>query len=762
MRISRFCLLTIIILGACQQLDQTEKLTDYVNPYIGTGGEGRIHPAARMPYGMVQLGPDTRKNNSGYHYNDSTILGFSHIHKSGGGCGDFLDIMFMPFIMKGPIPNQITDVKSSIYFSHDQEKIYPGYYSVKHEENGIFTELTATRRCGMHRYSYPANQPAHLLIDLEHGNDFACTIVPEDNYDTVTYSSIKLVDKHTIEGSKISTGWAKEQHVYFTANFSQSIDSMLVYSDNILLEDATDATGRNIKAVLVFDSPEKVMIKVGISSVSIANAKENLLAEIPHWDFNKIVEQCNQDWEKELSAFSIPGAPKEQKTIFFTALYNTLTYPMLYSDQNGEYRGPDHQVHKTSGKNNYSGVLGLWDTFRAANPLLFVLRPDISNDFIITLLDHYKIYGQLPIWTLAGNETFQMIGIHAMPVIADAYFKNIRDYNAQYALDAMTQSAMKDTIGYSMRQFVGLKNYKKFGYVPADLETEATARTLEYAYDDWCISEMARHTGNDSIYNYFRNRSQNYRNVFDTVTNFARGKFSDGKWRTPFDPFFSSHRKDDFCEGNAWQWTFFVPHDVKGLGELMGGKDSLEKKLDRLFSERSVITGEDASGDITGLIGQYAHGNEPSHHIPFIYSYTNNPWKTEDVVRLIMNTQYDTSPTGISGNEDTGQMSAWYVWNAMGFYPFMHGNGIYVIGSPSFEEIILQHPSGTLTVEARGMTDKNRYIREILLNEKPYQKSYFNHNDLFSANTRITFIMGSEANKDRGKWENAIPPSVSD
>jgi len=762
MRLLFTILVSAIVFCGCNDSNKIKKQTAYVNAYIGTGGEGRIHPAVRMPYGMVQLGPDTRKNNSGYHYSDSTILGYSHVHKSGGGCGDFLDILFMPFERSNKTTPDFKNLETNTIFSHEQEFIHPGYYAVRHQKNDIFTELTATRRCGMHRYSFRGNGQPSLLIDLEHGNDGACTIVSEDNYDTVVLASINMPDRNTIEGYKISSGWAEEQHVYFSTMFSQPIKNIYIYADGKLLKDVASAAGQDIKAVLDFGSQEELIVKTGISSVSISNAKQNLAMEIPHWNFDTVSLLCNKEWEEELSAFKINGGTSEQKEMFFTALYNTLTYPMLYSDQNGDFRGPDHQIHKTSGGNNYSGVLGLWDTFRAANPLLMVLRPDITNDLIISLLDHYKIYGQLPIWTLAGNETFQMIGLHSMPIIADEYYKGIRDFDANYALKAMITSAMKDTIGYSMRQFVGLKNYLKYGYVPADLETEATARTLEYAYDDWCISEMATQLGAKTDQEYFLNRASNYQNVIDTASGFARGKLSDGSWRTPFDPFYSSHRTDDFCEGNAWQWTFFVPHDVKGLGQLLGGVDALEQKLDLLFSQGSEISGKNASGDITGLIGQYAHGNEPSHHIPFMYSYTKSPWKTEEIVRQIMNEQYNTSPEGISGNDDTGQMSAWYVWNAMGLYPFMHGNGVYVIGSPLFEKIELNHPGGLLEIKALNISEDQRYIQEVLLNGTPYEKAYIEHKDLFSVNTKLTFVMGKNVNKHRGNQMDFVPPSMSD
>ena len=415
--------------------------------------------------------------------------------------------------------------------------------------------------------------------------------------------------------------------------------------------------------------------------------------------------------------------------------------PCLYSDVDGRFRGPDHQVHPSLRFPYYAGVVGFWDTFRAACPLITILRPDVANDYVRTCLAHFDIFGQLPIWTLAGGETFQMIGLHSLPFIADCYCKGIRNYDTSKALNAMVTSASKDTCGFSMRYFVGLKNYKKYGYVPADLEMESVARTLEYSYDDWCIAQMAKQMGSDSIYRVFNLRSGNYKNVFDRSTGFMRGRFADGSWRTPFNPFESNHRRDDYCEGNAWQWTFFVPHDVTGLARMMGGNKQLEARLDSLFTANSKISGENASGDISGLIGQYAHGNEPSHHVAYLYDYIGQPSKTQYYVREIMDKLYNNSPEGICGNDDTGQMSAWYVFSAMGFYPVRHGTGEYMVGTPMFKHLELKHEKGQLVIDAPEVSSTNRYIKSIRLNGRKLNRYYLLHNELFSGNVRLQFEM---------------------
>jgi len=517
----------------------------------------------------------------------------------------------------------------------------------------------------------------------------------------------------------------------------------------------------HIRANFDFDTEgdSTVFVKVGISPVSTANAWQNLKSEIPGWDFQQVVDQNKQEWRELLSRFRIEGGKEKEKTQFYTGLYNVLMYPMLYMDTNGEYRGPDHKIYEAKGYANYSGYIGTWDVFRAANPLLTLIEPKVANDYIKTLYDHYKVSGLLPVWVVAGEEVLSMQGFHSVPMIADAYFKGIRDYDIKKVYEAVKNTAMKDTFGFDMRRFIGLKDYKKFNYVPANLEFESVAKTLEYAYDDWTVAQLARMTGNRTDYEFFLKRSMNYKNVFDKKTNFMRGRMDDGSWRTPFDPFYSFHRTDDYMEGNAWQWTFFVPQDPIGLSALFGGKEAMASKLDSLFMVNPTKQYSNSSGDISGLIGQYAHGNEVSQHIPYLFNYLGKSWKTQQKVRLILNSQYDITPQGYCGNEDTGQMSAWYIFSAMGFYPVNHGTGEYIIGSPLFDRIEFRHGfGGTLTVLAKNNSDKNVYVQSLKINGKPSTKNWLQHNDIFKkGNTTVEFEMGEKPNYNWGTDEKDCP-----
>jgi len=718
-------------------------VTGYVNPFIGSGGNGNIIPVACVPFGMVQAGVDTRMENSGYLYSDTRILGISHVHKSGGGCGDFLDILFQPVpvsILKN-IPGEYPSTGFSSSFSHQDEQFSPGKYSVRLSEFRTDLSITATSRCAFHRYKFPEKGLNKVVIDLKYGSKGACTIVAEESYDTVKISHLERLDEFTVAGSRISNGWSPEQHVYFCARFSKPIKNINFYKANILCDEKKRLSGTDVKAILEFETDEPLLVKIGLSPVDVEGARKNLEAEIPGWNFDEIAGNALNEWDKNLRKFAIQDSDEQKKELFYSFVYNTIVYPMLYSDVDGRFRGPDHKIHPSVGFPYYAGVMGLWDTFRAACPLIMLLRPDVANDYVRTCLAHFDIFGQLPIWTLAGGETFQMIGLHSLPLIADCYSKGIRDYDTSKALDAMVTSANKDTCGFSMRYFVGLKNYKKYGYVPADLEMESVARTLEYSYDDWTIAQMAKQMGKKHIFETFIKRSKNYKNVYDPASGFMRGRMADGSWRTPFDPFESNHRRDDYCEGNAWQWTFFVPHDVAGLAKLMGGDVQLQSRLDGLFTSDSNIAGKNVSGDISGLIGQYAHGNEPSHHVAYLYDYVGQPWKTQKYVRQIMDTLYKNSPDGICGNDDTGQMSAWYVWSAMGFYPVRHGTGEYMIGTPLFKHLELAHAKGKLVILAPEVSSTNKYIKHIRLNGKELNRFYLSHNELFSGNNILEFEM---------------------
>lgn len=748
-KIISLLLISALIWFSCSS---KEDYTKYVNQKIGSGKHGKITPAVVVPFGMLQCGPNTREGDVGYNYYDKWIKGFSLVNKRGSGCSDLHDILFVP------VSGDQWDTIHKVYpregfpleFSHDNEIAKPGYYQVKFED--ITTEITATPHCALQRYTYARPGENHMAIDLKHGALGACTIVEEDSYDTVYHSKIRIIDDHTIEGYRISVGWTKEQHVYFHAEFSKPFIFTEGFCNRNECNPDSEIAGTDIRAILTFDLDEGEMlqVKAGISSASCAGARKNLDAEIPDWDFEKIKNEAGTLWNKELARFRIKTKDPLKKELFYTCVYNVSVYPMQYSDIDGNFRGPDHKIHNVTDFRYFGGVIGLWDTFRASIPLLTLVRPDIMSEYYKTFLGHYKYFGELPVYVLAGEETFCMIGVHSIPVLADWYMKGLKNYNAEEAYDAMKVSLMRDTIGFTMRYFQGFLNYKKLGYVPADLEAEATARTLEYAYDDWCMAQMAKAMGKDEDYKYFSERALNYRNVFDKNAGFMNGRFVNGEFRPGLDPFHSRHRRDDFCEGNAWQWTFFVPHDIAGLGELLGGKDALITKLDSLFAVKSTLAGEQASGDITGLIGQYAHGNEPSHHIAYMYNYLGQPWKTQKFVNQILTTLYDNTENGICGDEDTGQMSAWYVFSSMGLYPMNPPSQRYDIGSPLFDEVSMTLGNGeTFTVKTRNLSNKNIYIQSAKLNGKSLNEPYITYNDIIKG-AKLEFIMGDQPNKNWG------------
>jgi len=736
----------------------------FVCPMMGTGDDGRVVPVAAAPFGMVQLGPDTHFTASGYHYSHTKIYGFSHTHKSGGGGTDFQDIMFFPVsnIQWRQCTNYPEQVSSP--FSHLQEDVEPGYYHVKLLDTDIDVALSATSRCGMHRYSYPEATPQQLIIDLKHGCQHSTTIFADEDFDTVKIARLEIVDDHTVRGYRISNGWAPEQHVYFHAEFSKPILSCRLFEDRLFRENARELTGTDVRALLEFAQDGQPLIAcVGISPVSMEGASRNLKAEIAGSDFDAVRIATRAEWNKALSAIVVHDSKMQQKEVFYTCLYYAMLYPMLYSDVDGQYRSSDSQIYQGDFR-YFAGVLGLWDTFRAQNPLITILRPDVSNDLMKTMLEHYRHCGQLPLWTLAGVENMCMIGYHSMPVIADAYHKNIRDYDVQALYDAMKMSANRDTIGFFLKAYRGAMLYKQYEYVPCDLEVTAASKTLEYCYDDWCIAQMAKMLGQKEDYDNYIRRAGWYRNLFDDRINFMRGKMSDGSWRTPFDPFHSNHYRpdDDFCEGTSWQWTFFVPHDGKNLINLMGGKEAFIEKLDSLFIISSEIHGDNPAPDITGMIGQYAHGNEPGHHTLYMYNYAGQPWKGQKLLSDVMYTLYDTTPEGICGNDDTGQMSAWFVFSAMGFYPVTHGSGIYFIGTPLFREMKLKHPNGTLTIQAPKVSHDNCYIQSVKLNGKPYTKNWLRHDELFGGDATLLFTMDAKPNTNWGSAVEALPLSMCD
>ena len=632
-----------------------------VNPFIGTGGHGHTYPGATAPHGMVQLSPDTRLEGwdgcGGYHYDDKYIYGFSHTHLSGTGIPDYCDILVMPSAGT-PSPDNKQFGSS---FSHANEKASAGYYSVLLDKGNIQTEFTTTDRVGFHYYTFSAPNDHSIILDLKHR-------------DEVLESSLKMEDDHTVSGMRRSRSWAQNQYVFFVMSFSKPIKNYGIWlNDSVSIPNKENVYfGKNIKAFFKFDlsADKNVYVKVALSTVSIEGAKKNMAAELPGWDFEKTKAAVEQKWNAELSKIEVKG-DEEKKKIFYTALYHTAVVPNVNMDVDGSYRGMDNTIHHAEGFTYYS-VFSLWDTYRAAHPLYTIIDSKRTLDYIKTFLAQYKDGGRLPVWELASNETECMIGYHSIPVIVDAYAKGIRDFDTGLALEAMLHSANMDHFG--------LGAYKSKGLIESTDEQESVSRTLEYAYDDWCIAKFAQAIGNEKVYNEFIKRAQYYKNVLDPKTGFMRPR-KNGDWLSPFDP---REVNNNYTEANAWQYSFYMPQDIMGYIKMIGGRDVLEKKLDQLFSTTSQTTGREQS-DITGLIGQYAHGNEPSHHIAYLYNYTNSPWKTQEKVHRIMTEFYKNSPDGLIGNEDCGQMSAWYVLNAMGIYQVTPGTVTYDIGIPIFK-----------------------------------------------------------------------------
>ncbi len=695
MRLIIFLCLLILPLPVSAQRD----LTRYVNPFIGTAGHGHTFPGAIVPFGMVQLSPDTRLTGwdgcSGYHYSDSIIYGFSHTHLSGTGISDYGDILLLP-TLKNP---------RSVSFQHRNETAAPGYYSVKLDDDDIFVELTATARVGLHRYTFPRTENAKVIIDLAHR-------------DKVIDSDLRVTSPTTIVGWRRSQAWAKDQIVYFAAEFSQPFTNH-------------GTTGRDLQTAFRFDtrSGAPLLVKVGISAVDVDGALRNLHAELNHWNFDKVRADAAAAWNAELNKIQIAGGTDAQLTNFYTAIYHAMTAPNLFMDVDGRYRGRDFKIHKADGFSNYT-VFSLWDTFRAAHPLYNIIDQKHTRDFIRTFLVQYEQGGRLPVWELAANETDTMIGYHAVSVIADAAAKGIGGFDLNKAFEAMKHSA-------EFRKHGGLGAYIDHGFISMEDERESVSKVLEYAYDDWCIAEVARMLGKTADYERYNARAQSYKNLFDSASGFMRPR-SNGNWIEPFDP---REVTFGFTEANSWQYSFFAPHDVSGLIELMGGRRRFAEKLDQLFAAESRTTGRDQV-DITGLIGQYAHGNEPSHHMAYLYNYVGQPWKTQARVRQIMDQFYKPDPDGLIGNEDCGQMSAWYVLSAAGFYPVTPGSTVYAIGSPLFPEVRFNLENGkSFVVRGVGVSERNVYIQSATLNGKPYTKSFMQHRDLM-AGGQLVFQMG--------------------
>ena len=727
-------LIAMLLIEACSK-PHPKMPFDYINPFIGTGGHGHTYPGATVPFGMVQLSPDTRKDSwdgcSGYHYSDSVICGFSHTHLSGTGVGDYGDVRFMPMVgnvKTEPGTAQHPDSGYASRFTHDMEMAKAGYYAVHLQDYDVFVGLTATEHAGFHKYLFPKTDQAHIIVDLKE------SVISEK----IINSEIKIVNDHAVSGLRRTDGWADDQYVYFYAEFSQPFTSYGIITNGVDKPGAKSAKGENLKAYFDFltHSREIIYVKVGISAVDVKGAKNNLLTEIPSWNFDSVKLIAQKKWTKQLDKVRVGGGTEEQKEIFYTALYHTMLAPNLYSDVDGRYRGHDLKKHKGKNFNMYT-VFSLWDTFRTLHPLFNIIERERTNDFILSMLDMYKYDRLLPVWELAANETNCMIGYHAVPVILDAYVKGITEFDADYALFAMQASAKAD-------QF-GLKELRKKGYIPADKEGSSVSKTLEYAYDDWCIAEMARLLKNDEVYKEFTQRAQYYKNIYDKESGFFRGK-SNGCFVTPFNP---AEVNFMLTEANTWQYNFFVPQDINTHIEMLGGDDEYDKKLDQLFTSNAELTGRHQS-DITGMIGQYAHGNEPSHHMAYLYNYIGKPWKTQKLLRQIMNELYTNQPDGLSGNEDCGQMSAWYVMSAMGFYPVTPGSDIYVIGTPLFDTLTINLENGnTFEVRAKNISESNIYIHSVIYNGEPWSKSFITHDMIMNGGV-LEFKMGKDPKKSWG------------
>ena len=681
--------------------------TQYVNPFIGTGGHGHVFLGANVPFGNIQAGPTQKKQGwdwcSGYHYSDSTVIGFGQMHLSGTGIGDLGDVSLLP--MTNPSQREVK-------FSHKAEYVRPGYYSVM-LASGIRVELTATQRVAFHRYSFPADATkGYIALNLAQGI----------GWDKMTSCKFKQESDKTITGFRMSEGWAKDQRVYFVAEFSEPVQ---------LEENERDTIG----IFSVASTSQPLLVKVGISAVSVENARENLQQELPGWNFSSVVSKANADWNRELSKIAIKTQDERAKRIFYTALYHTMIAPSVFSDVNGEYRGADGKTHK--GDFTDYTTFSLWDTYRAAFPLMTLIQPEMQRDLAETMLHIFKQQGKLPVWHLMGNETDCMVGNPGIPVLVDIALKGF-NVDKKAVFEAVKASAMRDERGMGL--------LKKYGYIPCDLdpEKETVAKGLEYALADACIAKLAKQLGKTEDYKYFYKRSQSYRDFyFDKQTKFMRGVTSDHKFREPFDPFSTVHRQDDYTEGNAWQYVWLVPHDVHGLVAAFGGEKPFVSKLDSLFIVNGDM-GAEASPDITGLIGQYAHGNEPSHHILYMYNYVGQPWKGADKIRYVLANLYHDDFDGLSGNEDVGQMSAWYILSSVGFYQVDPAGGRYVFGSPLFDEATLNVGNGkTFRVVAHNNSSENKYIQSAKLNGKPYTRSYIDFKDIVRGGT-LEFVMGNK------------------
>lgn len=728
MKILTLAAIAFAALASCTSIQKDAgppDFTRYVNPFIGTDGPGNVYPGVSMPFGMVQLSPDNGIDGwdriAGYYWQDSTIAGFSHTHLTGTGAGDLYDISFMP----ATYPYKYAEGQLGLHskFSHAQEGAEAGYYWVRLTDYDIKVELTPTVRCGMQRYTFPEADTASVFLNLTKAM----------NWDKTLDSYIEVVDSMTVRGYRFSTGWARDQRIYFVSEFSKPFRSMAM--DTVALTDDKGSqigTGYTARFDYSTAADEQILVRTAISPVSMEGAQKNLRAEAGSWDFDALREAARERWNAELSKIVVETDNKDAETSFYTALYQSMLAPTVYMDVDGGYFGPDYKTHTADGFTNYS-LFSLWDTYRAAHPLYTFMHPERVNDMIKSFLVFYDQHGMLPVWNFQGNETDMMIGYHSVPVIVDAYLKGIGDFDAERALAACVATANKDDY-----RAIGL--YKKLGYIPYNLEKESVSKTLEYAYDDYSIAMMAKKMGKTEIYDQFIKRSQNYRNLYNPATSFMQPRDDKGRWIGGFDP---KEYSDHITESNAWQYLWTVQQDVRGLIDIMGGPERFSQKLDSMFTYYPAAD-DDLPIFSTGMIGQYAHGNEPSHHVAYLYNYVGQPWKTQKYVRQIMATQYANRPDGLCGNEDCGQMSAWYVFSAMGFYPVDPVAQSYAIGSPLFDKVEMKLPDGKIfTVIAKNQSAENVYIQSATLNGTTFATDFITQEQIMAGGV-LEFVMGPE------------------
>ena len=737
----------------------SQDLTKYVNPFVGTSKMGHVFPGATVPFGMVQLSPQTNfevmhqedgsynkktyEYCAGYQYRDTTIIGFSHTNFSGTGHSDLGDLLVMPTIgelVLEPLKRDSGEKGFYSFFSHDQEEASPGYYKVKLKSYDITAEHTTTERVGFHQYTFPKSKDAHIILDMVYN------VYHHDNKNVWTF--IRVENDSLITGYRQTKGWARTRTVYFAMSFSKPFKSYghekydsIVYDGFYRRfdqeENFPEMAGKDIRAYFNFDTEEneKISIRMALSSVSTNGALNNLNTEIPEWDFEKIKQQAKNKWNRELSKIQVEMMDPREKVTFYTALYHTNLSPILYEDVDGKYLGLDQNIHESGGFTNYT-IFSLWDTYRALHPLFNITQPERNNDMIKSMLAHHdqSVHHMLPIWSHYGNENWCMIGYHATSVIADAMVKNVGNFNHQRALKACTNTA-------NVRYFDGLGDYIDYKYVPDDKSHSSVSKTLEYAYNDWCIAQIAAKAENSETTAEYMKRSEYYKNVFDTRSGFMRPKMSDGLFRKNFDPM-DTHGQG-FIEGNAWNYGLYVPQDLENMVELMGGKKQFRYHLDSLFAMEIADKYIDQHEDITrdGIIGNYVHGNEPGHHIPYLYNWTDKPYKTQERVRTILKAMYGPSEDGLCGNDDAGQMSAWYVFSSLGFYPVTPGSEYYAVGSPLVKSAQIQLPNGKkLDITVENQSPQNIYVQEITLNGKVIQRYQLKHSELINGGTLVYYM----------------------